>query len=75
MSVFLNLAGVIWCILGVGVFVFSASATHEILGCLAVSFGIIFWGFASILRQLTKMTDKLAQPVANGLRAESPSGQ
>lgn len=37
MSVFLNLAGVLWCILGAGVFIGSASAIHEILGCLAVT--------------------------------------
>jgi hypothetical protein len=61
MSVFLNLAGILWCILGAGVLATAKSAIHEILACLAVSFGLMFWGFASVIEQLKAMQKRPEQ--------------
>ena len=54
MAILLFLAGIVWAFLGFGVFATAKSAIHEILACLAVSFGVMFWGLAGIIVQLKR---------------------
>lgn len=52
MREFLLAAGIVWIILGLAVFGMAKSAIHEILACLAVSFGLMFWAFSAIIKGL-----------------------
>lgn len=46
------LAGLAWAFCGALVLGLSVSATHEILACLAISFGVMFLGLSALLRQI-----------------------
>jgi hypothetical protein len=52
MEYFFALAGLAWLFCGAFVLGFSASTMHEIVACLAVSFGVLFLGLAALLGQL-----------------------
>jgi hypothetical protein len=52
MEYFFALAGLAWLFCGAFVLGFSVSTTHEIVACLAVSFGVLFLGLAALLGQL-----------------------
>jgi len=55
MEVVLWLAGAVWIALGLSVLDSAKGALHEILACLAVSFGIVFWGFMGVIAQLRRI--------------------
>jgi hypothetical protein len=55
-KIFLSRAGVVWCILGAVALMVANGALHQILGCLALSLGVMFWGMAEIIEQLRKLT-------------------
>jgi hypothetical protein len=52
MEYFFALAGMAWLFCGAFVLGFSDSTMHEIVACLAVSFGVTFLGVAAVLGQL-----------------------
>jgi hypothetical protein len=56
MQLFLTLAALLWALCGVAVLASAKSAIHEILGCLAVSFGVMFLGLAGIIAHLRKLS-------------------
>jgi hypothetical protein len=55
MEYFFALAGLAWLFCGAFVLGFSASTMHEIVACLAVSFGVMFLGLAALLGQLRRL--------------------
>ena len=58
MEVILGLAGAAWIFSGLSILVSAKSAIHEILACLAVSFGVMFWGFAAVVGQLKRIVEQ-----------------
>lgn len=52
MEYFFALAGVAWIFCGALALGLSLSGTHQIIACLAISFGVLFLGLAVLLRRL-----------------------
>jgi hypothetical protein len=71
METFLALAGALWILMGLGVLATAKSAIHEILACLAVSFGLMFWGFAGIMGRMRAM-EKSWRAMQHPTAVESP---
>jgi hypothetical protein len=55
MELFLLLAGLAW--LFCGAFVLGFSSSHEIMACLAASFGVMFLGLSALLGQLRSLNN------------------
>jgi hypothetical protein len=54
MVVFLVIAGLLEVLFGFGVFTGAKSAIHEILSILAMGFGVLTFGLASILNEMQR---------------------
>lgn len=61
MATLLKIAGVVWILAGLLVFAGAKSAIHEILGCLAASFALMFWGLASLVEHMQAAAGSFAE--------------
>lgn len=58
MRLFLVVAGLVWLLSGLVVLADAKSAIHEILACLALSFGVVFFALSSLIDCLTNRETK-----------------
>jgi hypothetical protein len=59
METFMALAGLLWIICGTLVLLVAKSGIHEILACLALSFGVLFLGICGVLAKMREATADL----------------
>ncbi len=62
MEYFFALAGLAWVFCGALILGLSFGGTHEIVACLAISFGVLFLGLAVLLRQLITLNASSRSP-------------